>query len=815
MPGLNFKLPHLKSFGGSVNRVSATVPLLNYSSRIVQLGDSITQYGGNLATSILSYQTQGELETAASIKGNYNIDIWGSDSATNPGWFGADMGIAGQTLSTIGLRLQDCINLAPDALIIAGGTNDNIGSSTVASVVSGYTGMATTAHNAGVKHVFIRSIWPKGPTQSTVSTVSDQRNYNAMLKAFCDANSSWCHYVNVFDAVTNTDGTPATGVLQSDDLHPTAWGGILAGTVMNNAIEAVMDSTKNSSWLTTNFWATGNLMPSTGIFNGTSGTLGTGVTGTLPTGWTASGLTSTTIVASLVANAETGGQTLVLDVTPASGTGSETLTLTGTTFTQTANQWYRAWMECESSGRIPKLRINGGVTNTDQPVVTVETTNGELFLSGASGKLKCVAPPLQMTGSANAPLILIQIIKGQAPYRIKIYRCYVGPTTDPHITWGQTTLPVNTVAPSVTGTPGVGNVLTINPGTWTGLTSSATSARAFKFNLYRDGIFVSSTYSNGNLSYTQVAADAESVLSWTVGASNMAKGRSNFVAASNTVTVPSPTWKSAYDFIANTGKTNGSNDANSTAALTVSRSTTGYDFSFTTLFAANTARRTSAGLAVEPTAVDYKNFPSLPDNAGSWVYSNATCSVGGGSIGPEGSITSSRITFSTATGFARRTITSSANYRSAKFIIKGTVGQQVTLSYTPGQASTPNTSVLWTLTGGWDIIDIPNILAGNSSMVVQITNVTGQSSLVLDVVYVNVSIVGTGSATAPIHTPFPTTTAIASSGAETISVTIPASSTAGVFTFDDGSKQQVTVAAGTYSFPTTLTRRLLKSFKVI
>jgi hypothetical protein len=789
--------------------------LLTYASRIAQLGDSITQYGAALSTSLLSFSNAGELETAASLKGNFNIDIWGSDSATNPGWFGGDMGIAGQTLTGIGLRLPDAIGLMPDALIIAGGTNDNVGSGTVAATAAAYTGMATTAHNAGVKHVFIRSIWPKGPTQSVGSTPSDQRAYNALLKAFCDANPTWCHYVNIFDAVTNADGTPKTGMLNADDLHPSALGGYTAGTAMLAAIEAVMDNTKNSSWLVDNFWATGNIITS-GSLPGTVAASGTGISGNLPTGWTAalSATPTSTVAFSLVANPDTGGQSLVMDIVPGSGTGSDVLTISLPSVTPTASQWYKPWMEFEvgAGSRNPQLEIINGVVNPDNPVTSVRTLFGDLA-SVTTGKVKAAAPPIQSRATATVPKIILTIDRGRAAYQTKVHRVYMGPMTDPHITWGQTTLPVNSVLPSVSGTPGVGNVLTVNPGTWSGLTSTNTSSQSFQYNLYRDGVFVSSTYSSGNLSYTQVAADGGATLWWTVGAANMAKGRSA-TSLSPSVNVPNPAWKSEYDFIADTHKTSGTTDGSSTATLTTVRATAGYGYRMTTLYPANTPKRGSLGLVVEP-IVDYKLFPTLPDNAGNWVYSAAVCTPGGGAVGPEGTIVSSRIVMSSAAGYARRTVTGSANYRSAKAIVKGTAGQQVTLSYTPGQASTPNTSFLHTFTGGWDVIDVPNILAGNSSMVFQLTNVAGQSSLTFDVVHCGVSIVGTGSATAAINTPFPLTTAAASSAADAISLTIPASSTDGVFTFDDGSKQRVAVSAGTYNIPTTLSRRLITSFKII
>jgi lysophospholipase L1-like esterase len=512
---------------------------LTYASRFVQLGDSITQYGAALSTSLLSYSMAGELESAASILGSLNFDIWGSDAATNPGWFGGDMGIAGQTLTTIGLRSPDANALLPDAMIIAGGTNDNVGIGNYQATADAYTAMAVSAHDAGVKHVFIRSIWPKGPTQSTGTTVADQRRYNAALKAFCDANATWCHYINVFDAVTNADGTPKTGYLLPDDLHPSALGGFMSGVVVAATIQAVMDATKDSSWLVDNFWATGNIIAS-GSLPGTVAASGTGISGNLPTGWSAalSGSPTSTVAFSLVSNPDTGGQSLVMDITPGTGTGSDILTISLPSLTPTANQWYKPWMEFElgAGSRNPQLEIINGVVNPDNPVTSVRTIFGDLATI-ATGKIKAVAPPIQSRATATVPKIILTIDRGRSAFQTKIHRVYMGPVTDPHITWGQTSLPVNSVAPSVSGTPGLGNVLTIASGTWSGLTSLNTSARAFQFNMYRDGIFVSSTYGNGNLAYTQVAADAGSVLSWTVGASNMAKGRSDPVAASNSVNV--------------------------------------------------------------------------------------------------------------------------------------------------------------------------------------------------------------------------------------------------------------------------------------
>lgn len=800
---------------------------LTYLSRIGALGDSITQYGSYIATSVLGHSASGSMELMAALSGNFDIDIWGSDSNTNPGWNGANNGVAGQTLTTIGDRSPDVNTLAIDALIIGGGTNDNIGVNNYMSAVNAYTGMAAAAKAAGIRHVFIRSIWPKGPSQSVTTTVADQQRYNAALKAYCDANSSWCHYIDIWSATTNPDGTPIAGVLNADDLHPAAYGSLLSVPAYKAAFDAVTDATKTNNRLHDKYWALGGNLLANGAFTGSVAASGTGMSGVLPTGWTASGLTGTTIVASLEANAETGGQSVVLDITPATGTGSEVLTLTPASFTPTANLWYKLWMEFETQGGgLPSIQTSTiGVVSPDNPITAVRTLNGSLPAGQASGKIRAQAPPLQCKATATSLPITISIPKGNAPYRVKLHRVYFGQTSDPHADFGKTVLPANTVAPSLSVSTGaVGTPIVVNPGTWSGLnTATGVNGQAFKYALYRDGIFVSNTYAAGALSYTPVAADGGSTLTWTVAASNMAQGRSTPVAVPGSVAIANPSWKAEFDYVADTHKTAGTQDGNSTSLLTVTRSSTGYDNLFTTLFAANTARRTAAGLLSEP-AYSFNSRPSLPDNTSTrWTKgTNATITESGGATGPEGTIVSSRVTLGQAGTFIRNTTTGQSGYEHAVYVMKGTAGQIVDVNLTPAQAATPNNTVRWTFTGGWDVVPIQAILAGNSSMQLNIINpsdVAGQASITFDVAYAGLSKAGSGTVNDKAPAPFPTTSAAATSAADVIQLTVPAAATTLIYTFDDGSKQSVTVTAGaTYSIPTTagsLTRRLIKSMKFL
>lgn len=86
--------------------------------------------------------------------------------------------------------------------------------------------------------------------------------------------------------------------------------------------------------------------------------------------------------------------------------------------------------------------------------------------------------------------------------------------------------PANTVAPAITGTLGVGNVLTCSTGTWTG-TATITYARQWKSN----GVNVGTNSAN----YTPVSGDAEHNITCVVSATNAA---GTVTATSNSVAIP-------------------------------------------------------------------------------------------------------------------------------------------------------------------------------------------------------------------------------------------------------------------------------------
>lgn len=95
--------------------------------------------------------------------------------------------------------------------------------------------------------------------------------------------------------------------------------------------------------------------------------------------------------------------------------------------------------------------------------------------------------------------------------------------------------------------------------------------------------------------------------------------------AATTGAVPCPNGAlSYYDFIANTGCTGGVAAASSVSDLTVTRSTAGSDLANTTQFAANVARRTSAGLLIEGASTNQVKNSNTYTSAAGWTFGSGS-----------------------------------------------------------------------------------------------------------------------------------------------------------------------------------------------
>ncbi|MES0183372.1 GDSL-type esterase/lipase family protein [Mesorhizobium sp. C386A] len=527
---------------------TGVVPIarLSANARIIAVGDSNTQYGASLSGSTLAYSNLSDLPVLASLAGNYNEDIFAEAWGTVPGWQGSNYGVAGESMIGINPRLTDALRYAPDAMYIAGGTNDGADNSAGGiSIANNYITKAQEARAAGVKYVVIRAIPPVAGAQFSTNRHQGRLSFLATVNAFAAANPTWCRVADIYTPNIQATGEAVAGYLQADGLHFTEFGCFLNSQI----VKAVFDSitVPGATNLPANMVAN-NQIANGGTLTGSGGTK-TGVTGSLPDGWNAVRTGTSAVVASLVANADTGGQTLQFNITPAAGSGSDSVAISPiANLALTAGNWYQAWTEIEvtNGGRIslvhPGTDANGNNTFSSQAGISYYTKQ---FLR---------TPPFKATG-ASKPAINLVIPQGGAAFVARIKRVFVVPVVSPYTTWGVTTPPVNIVAPSVSipGARAVGSVVTINPGTWTGVLGGSQQQKRYRAALYRDGVFVSNIDFSGVNgagaylagSYTLVAADVGKSLRFDVSAANQAENRSAAISASLGGDITAPVLQSA------------------------------------------------------------------------------------------------------------------------------------------------------------------------------------------------------------------------------------------------------------------------------
>lgn len=116
------------------------------------------------------------------------------------------------------------------------------------------------------------------------------------------------------------------------------------------------------------------------------------------------------------------------------------------------------------------------------------------------------------------------------------------------------------------------------------------------------------------------------------------------------------------NFIGNRGW-KGETLASSTEGLSVSRASTGYDLRATTLFAANTPRRTAAGLLIEPAATNLMTQSAFQGGSSNWQPdSGNTALKSNAAAGPDGSSTLASIFAATIAGAAHNVMRMSGSF---------------------------------------------------------------------------------------------------------------------------------------------------------
>jgi lysophospholipase L1-like esterase len=490
--------------------VAAKLPV---GTRVAVYGDSIMQYSAGtswgLVNASITHNQVGELVQVHMAYPSFDMDCWLSadtyDQPYGKGFYGSNHGYAGQTSATVKSRIQALVDMAPDVVVYAAGTNDGIESpSNLADSVQNCKDICTTLLAAGVKKIVVIGVRPTGAVQMNTNRRLGRISWASQIAAYCALYPSQLYFCDTqpfYD--TNNDWIFETGY-SDDDLHPNSLGATVASAALLPIIQSliapgnIVDANPNPE-----------LLPNGGLFTGTGGTMASAnFTGNLPAGWTLEYATGTTAtaVATVEDNTDTGGKTLVLTVTP--GASDSTLNLRPTTYpTSAVGQWFQTGFEASGT-------VSAGVTRTIDGSNTNYYTNGPNIAAG-DNRLKrgwSIAHPYEARGTTLRPGLRIPATVAGGPFTIRIYRASHKRKTNPKTTWNAYAVPVNTVAPVATGTATVGSTLTSTTGTWD-------RGLSYRYRWYRDGVFIGNTTGVAS-TYVLVAGDSGKTITCGVSAAN-------------------------------------------------------------------------------------------------------------------------------------------------------------------------------------------------------------------------------------------------------------------------------------------------------
>ena len=337
--------------------------------KLAVLGDSLMAHqhvGANDSTTPavvtkVKINPLGELSNLVFQKPRILMEQWPYDTASEDGsnpikWTtGADRALSGSTIPVHVARTPGVAASNAD-IVMYGPTINSVNDASAESTI--INSILEPLYSAG-KFIVVTTMRPieAGGLNDGASYVANRSRINAAMATWAASKpATRVLFINL-DTVYDPDGD---GYMVAgwtyDKTHLNPLGADKGAVYINACLDPLFDPSVSlwaSQTALTNYQPNWNL-------TGTTGTKGFTVTGTVPAGWdarTASGIT-TSAVASVEANAATGGQSLVLTVTPSSSDGNSMLKLqvasTGSTGATTVaglgGKYLRALVEIELDG---------------------------------------------------------------------------------------------------------------------------------------------------------------------------------------------------------------------------------------------------------------------------------------------------------------------------------------------------------------------------------------------------------------------------------------------------------------------------------
>lgn len=439
------------SYGGRmIGGSNSGYPVFPAGTKLVTLGDSITQDNNlsDLAGQTVANQTDGIITWALRDVPAFKHQIWWEPTATegaSANYFrGANFGIGGDIPTGVAARLTPVINTGAPIVVLLIGTNTGATDASSAVKIAKIGEILTTLAAAG-KTVLIGTIFPRrvrsSPTgyEITPAQMVPILETNAYIRTL---NNSFGGKVFVWDSwddlidpqwgVDHANYGSIKDAYTKDGVHITPLGAYTAAKALR-AILRQMGGTDpwSNAWFDTNPSQSGNMLGN-GKMTGTSGTVSNGITGTAASNLTISGVASgrnVTGVASVIANAKTGGQTQRLVLTSdglAGGTANENVTITLGNISYaslTNNDWVSLFAKIKVSGNAQGALgnigayISNNITNKYGKGFDAYSSLTLKTYPNTSDNYECwiQTEPIQwVTGSAYFAYVFLQMIEGLA-----------------------------------------------------------------------------------------------------------------------------------------------------------------------------------------------------------------------------------------------------------------------------------------------------------------------------------------------------------------------------------------------------------------
>jgi lysophospholipase L1-like esterase len=306
-------------------------------TRIGYVGDSIVA-GNNLASASLISTLPREIAWARAMYPHFECDVW-YDAGDTRSFKGMNAAYSGETVAQTRARLPSPGLYAPQIVIVSAGINSGTTNVTAASIETDLQAICQAYLRAGSR-VILANIRPV--SAAIIPDGSPQLQVRSDVNAWIASYATTTPDVVLWDvAAAYDDGTgrPKAGYM-ADGLHPSPlgsqYGALSLLMILKCLVKPIARRMVDDGF---------NQFPN-GRMNGTSGSVGAGVSGLIASNFVAQMVSSgptTTVSAGLLNNADTGGLIQVFDFTTNGGAASsEIFGFYGASFAPVAGQWVKA-----------------------------------------------------------------------------------------------------------------------------------------------------------------------------------------------------------------------------------------------------------------------------------------------------------------------------------------------------------------------------------------------------------------------------------------------------------------------------------------